>query len=168
MGRVKGFHHSPETRAKMSAARMGKGNPSVTTHGLTNTRIYSVWCTMKQRCYNPNREKYKDYGGRGIDICDEWQDAAVFAEWALSHGYRPGLQIDRIDNNAGYSPDNCRFVTPKQNSRNRRNTKILTINGESRSVPEWCESINISPFTVYYWIREKGESYAEQRLSRLA
>lgn len=167
-GRFKGFKHSAQTRSKISAAHMGKKNPKITTHGLTNTSIYSVWCSMKQRCYNPNRKKYKDYGQRGIEICDEWQDAAVFAEWALSNGYRAGLQIDRIDNDGNYEPSNCRFVTPKENSRNRRNTKLLTINGETKSVAEWCENIDISPFTVYWWIREKGVDYAVERLSAIA
>ena len=78
------------------------------------------------------------------------------------------MQLDRKDNNKGYSPDNCRFVTPKVNSRNKRNTKLLTINGETKSVAEWCENISISPFTVYWWIREKGKDYAEQRLSEIA
>ena len=86
--------------------------------------LYGVWESMKSRCENPNREKFKDYGGRGIEICDEWHDSWSFVKWALTNGYQKGLQIDRIDNNKGYSPDNCRWVTPKQNSRNRRNTKL--------------------------------------------
>jgi hypothetical protein len=167
-GRPKGFKHSAQTRVKIREARLGKKNSSRTTHGLTNTSIYSVWCTMKQRCYNQNRKKYKDYGLRGIKICDEWQDAAIFAEWAFSNGYQKGLQIDRIDNDGNYEPNNCRFVTPKENSRNRRNTKYLTINGETKSVAEWCEHIDISPFTVYWWIRERGVDYAEQRISAIA
>ena len=75
---------------------------------------------------------------------------------------------DRIDNNKGYSPDSCRFVTPKENSRNRRNTKFLTINGEKKCVAEWCEIIKVSPYIVYHWIRTKGAEYAEQRLSEIA
>ena len=92
--------------------------------------LYGVWCSMKSRCENPNRPKFKDYGNRGIEVCEEWQDSWNFVQWAVSHGYRKGLQLDRIDNDKGYSPDNCRFVTPKENSRNRRNTKFLTIKGE--------------------------------------
>jgi len=156
--------HSAETRAKMSAARIGKHYPNAQTHGITNTSIYGVWQSMRQRCNNPNRTKYKDYGARGIKVCDEWQNAETFAKWANENGYQPGLQIDRIDNNGDYSPENCRFVTPRENSRNRRNTKYLTLNGETKSVAEWCEIVNISPFTIYWWYRQRGRKYAEKRV----
>ena len=111
------------------------------THGICADypNLYGVWLSMKSRCENPNRPKFKDYGYRGIEICEEWQDAGNFAKWAFSNGYKQGLQIDRIDNDGNYEPSNCRFVTPKENSRNRRNTKLLTINGETKSVAEWCE-----------------------------
>jgi hypothetical protein len=140
------------------------------THGICADypNLYGVWLSMKSRCENPNRPKFKDYGYRGIEICEEWQDAGNFAKWAFSNGYKQGLQIDRIDNDGNYEPSNCRFVTPKENSRNRRNTKLLTINGETKSVAEWCENIDISPFTVYWWIREKGVDYAVERLSVIA
>lgn len=130
--------------------------------------LYGVWCSMKSRCENPNRAKFKDYGNRGIDVCEEWHDSWNFVQWAISHGYRKGLQLDRIDNDKGYSPDNCRFVTPKENSRNKRNTKFLTVNGEKKCVAEWCETVNVSPYTVYHWIRTKGVEYAEKRLSEIA
>jgi hypothetical protein len=139
-------------------------------HGLykDNKELFNVWQTMKSRCENPNRENYERYGARGITICEEWQSAENFVKWALNNGYKKGLQIDRKDNSKGYSPDNCRFVSPKSNSRNRRNTKHLTIKGETKCVTEWCEILAISPFTVYWWIREKGKEYAEQRLSEIA
>lgn len=123
---------------------------------------------MIGRCENPNREKYKDYGGRGIKVCSEWHQANNFVLWALSNGYKKGLQIDRIDNNGDYCPENCRFTTPKENSRNRRNTKRLTINGETKTVVEWCEQLGLSQYTVYDWIRKKGNAYAEQRISEIA
>ena len=135
-------------------------------HGLysENRALFNTWQTMKGRCENPNRQKYKDYGGRGIAVCSEWQIAENFVRWALQNGYADGLQLDRIDNDGNYCPENCRFVTPKENSRNRRNTKRLTVNGETRCVSEWCEITGISPFTVYWWISKKGEAYAEQRI----
>lgn len=140
------------------------------THGISTDHpdLYGVWCSMKSRCENPNRPKYKDYGGRGIKVCEEWHDVGVFAEWAFANGYKPGLQIDRENNNGDYCPSNCRFVTPKENSRNRRNTKRLTVNGITKLVVEWCEQLGISKYTVYYWIREKGIAYAEQRFSEIA
>ena len=133
-----------------------------------NPRLYNVWVTMMHRCYDPKRVKYKDYGGRGIEVCDEWHDPNCFIDWAEANGYQIGLQLDRKDNDSWYSPENCRFITPKENSRNRRNTKYLTINNDTKCVAEWCEEIDISPFTVYWWIRTKGVAYAEQRLSQIA
>ena len=139
-------------------------------HGLfhDNQKLFNLWQTMKSRCENQNRENYKDYGGRGIRLCDEWKDASNFVLWALRNGYKEGLQLDRIDNNGNYCPENCRFVTPKENSRNRRNTKFLVVNNEKRCVAEWSEITGISAYTIYWWIKKKGIEYAEKRLSGIA
>ena len=88
-----------------------------TTHGQTRTRLYYVWQNMINRCENAKTRAYKNYGGRGIMVCSEWHDAATFFKWALSHGYKEGLTIDRIDNNGNYEPDNCQFITKSENSR---------------------------------------------------
>ena len=143
------------------------GNPK---HGLfhDNQKLFNLWQTMKSRCENPNREKYKDYGERGIRVCNEWQDASNFVLWALRNGYKDGLQLDRMNNDGNYCPENCRFVTPKENSRNRRNTKFLVVNNEKRCVAEWSEITRISAYTIYWWIRKKGIEYAEKRLSEIA
>lgn len=139
-------------------------------HGLyrENSRLFNVWQTMKSRCENANRDNYTRYGGRGITVCEEWQTAENFVKWALDNGYEKGLQLDRIDNAKGYSPENCRFVTASVNSRNRRNTKFLTLKGETKCVAEWSEILGVSQYTIYWWIREKGNEYAEQRLSQIA
>ena len=139
-------------------------------HGLfrDNKGLFNIWETMKGRCENPNRSNYERYGGRGISVCAEWHKAKNFIKWALENGYKKGLQLDRIDNNGNYCPDNCRWVTVKQNSRNRRNTVLLTINGETKSVAEWCEIIEVSPYTVYWWVKAKGKEYAEKRLCEIA
>lgn len=139
-------------------------------HGLykEHKNLFVLWQTMKTRCENPERENFERYGARGISVCEEWHEAKSFVVWALNNGYKKGLQLDRIDNNKGYSPENCRFVTAKENNRNRRNTKFLTINGETKCVAEWCEQKPVSQYTVYWWIREKGKEYAEQRLSEIA
>lgn len=139
-------------------------------HGLyrENASLFNVWQTRKARCENANRDNYARYGGRGITVCKEWQTAENFVKWALDNGYEKGLQLDRIDNAKGYSPENCRFVTATVNSRNRRNTKFLSLKGETKCVSEWSEILGVSQYTIYWWIREKGKAYAEQRLSQIA
>ena len=123
---------------------------------------------MKQRCYNPNRLKYSRYGGRGIKICDEWLNSFdSFYNWAINNGYSSELQIDRIDNDGDYCPENCRWVTLWENTLNRRQSKFLTVNGETLNASIWAERLNISPFTIYWWIREKSKEYAEMRLTEI-
>ena len=109
-------------------------------HGLFGTRIYTIWQQMKDRCYNSNNKSYKDYGGRGIIVCDEWKaDAKNFSDWANANGYSDNLTLDRINVNGNYEPTNCRWATMKQQDRNRRNTIFITMDGETKSLSEWCE-----------------------------
>lgn len=112
-------------------------------HGCSGTAIYHVWCDILRRCYDDKNKYYKDYGARGIGVCDAWRHHPdMFVDWAKRNGYQKGLQIDRIDNNLGYSPDNCRFVEAHTNTNNRRIT-VKFSNGES--VAEVCRSVGIIP-----------------------
>lgn len=109
-------------------------------HGGEGTVLYSIWRGMKSRCANKNTENYKTYGGRGISVCDEWDgNFQPFKQWAESHGYEKGLQIDRIDVNGNYCPENCRWVTPKINGNNRRDNVVLTAFGEQKTMKNWSE-----------------------------
>jgi len=118
-----------------------------TVHGMARHgkqhSVYWTWHNMLQRCENPNNKRYKDYGGRGITVCDEWHDPQIFISWALASGWEKGLALDRIDNNGNYKPDNCRFVTPKENSRNKRNNHLITFDGKTQTMAQWAEEVNI-------------------------
>lgn len=131
-----------------------------------NKRLYGVWNSMIHRCEDPKRDKYAAYGGRGIAVCAEWHDPNAFMDWAEASGYEPGLQLDRIDNDGDYCPENCQWATPKENCRHTSRTKTLTLVGQTKSVAEWCEYLDISEFTLYHWIREYGKKECERRVYR--
>jgi hypothetical protein len=98
---------------------------AVTKHSLCDHRVYILWGSMKDRCRHENATGYKYYGGRGISVCEEWRhDFIPFYKWALCHGWERGLQLDRIDNDGDYSPSNCQFITPAENSRKKPSTKL--------------------------------------------
>ena len=118
------------------------------THGLSKTRLHTIWHSMYCRCYYPSTNGYKNYGCRGIIICDEWKkDFVAFYNWAMENGYKENLTLDRIDVNGNYCPDNCKWSTAKQQSRNMRTNRYYTYNGETKTQIEWCEEYNICPTT---------------------
>jgi hypothetical protein len=109
---------------------------------------------MLKRCYNEKASNYERYGGRGIKMCNKWHnDFLAFQKWALSHGYNDGLSIDRINPNDNYCPENCRWVDATTQTRNRRNTMMVTFQGEKRSVAEWATILGIKRVTLARRIR---------------
>ncbi len=108
------------------------------------TRLHSIWSGMKDRCYRKGHPAYYRYGGRGIYVCDEWKnDFLSFKSWALSNGYSDSLTIDRIDNEKGYSPENCRWVDMKTQCNNTGRNHYLTLNGETKTMTEWSRETGI-------------------------
>lgn len=123
-------------------------------HGLSHCKLYSVWNTMRHRCYNEKNKKYKIYGARGITVCDEWKNNYIaFREWALSHGYAEGLTLDRKNVEGNYCPENCRWVTQKIQQRNRRNNRLIEYKGQRKLLLEWCEEFNLPFKTVQARLR---------------
>lgn len=153
---------------KRKEVRNERAIAAVTKHGGKKERLYSVWTGMKERCNNPNSKFYFRYGGRGIKICDEWNDSyATFREWALKNGYDPSLKkgectIERIDNDKGYSPDNCIWASSKVQCNNRSSNHILELNGVSHTISEWSNITGIRKDTlrrrvcVYGWNVERA------------
>lgn len=114
-------------------------------HGKSRSRLYSIWSNMKQRCYNEKHPEYSIYGGRGIKICNEWlRDFMSFYDWALLHGYKEDLSIDRVDVNGPYAPGNCRWATAKEQSNNLRTNRRYTIDGTTKTLKQWSEEYHIS------------------------
>lgn len=112
-------------------------------------RLYSIWLSMKSRCNGVNRNAYKYYCGREIKVCKEWDhDFIAFREWAINNGYRDGLSIDRINNDKGYSPNNCRWATAKEQANNRRNNILIEYSGKKQSVGDWARDTGLSYRTI--------------------
>lgn len=134
-----------------------------TKHGMKGTRLYRIWQGMRQRTKNPNNHEYSDYGGRGIELYKDWEKFENFCKWAKENGYAENLTIDRKDNEKGYSPDNCRWVTAKANNRNKRNNHCLAYKGETKTIAEWAEITGLSKAMIRYRITKMGWS-AERAL----
>lgn len=128
-----------------------------TKHSMSRTRLYRVWHHINNRCNNPNIDGFKDYGGRGIKMCNEWKDFTCFMTWALNNGYTDTMSIDRIDVNGNYEPSNCRWVTMKEQQNNKRNNHLITYKGITKTVSEWAEERGIkygtlfARLTRYHW-----------------
>ncbi len=120
------------------------------THGNSKTRLYKIWIGMKSRCYNPKTNNYKDYGGRGIYICDLWKDYfESFMEWSLAHGYQSNYSIDRINNDGPYAPNNCQWITKFDQQSNKRSNRLIEIDGIVNTVAEWGRVYGIDPQAIW-------------------
>lgn len=131
-----------------------------TKHGYKHRTEYNIWCGIKLRTLNPNNPAYKDYGGRGIKVCDRWKDS--FENFLADMGERPTKEhsIDRIDNNGDYTPENCRWATRKEQGCNKRTNVLLAYNGEVHPISEWARLLGVTYATIYkrYW---RGKSIEE-------
>lgn len=142
-------------------------------HGITAggcPRTFNVWRGMKERCLNPKAISFRNYGARGITVCDEWlgeNGFENFHNWALSNGYSDTLFLDRIDNNGNYSPENCRFVTREENSRNTRRNHHITVDGTTLVLAEWARKCNVAHSTILR-VKEKGLSVEDYIRKNLA
>jgi hypothetical protein len=120
-------------------------------HGMSRTRIFNEWRSMKKRCTNKSRKDYKHYGDRGIKVCDEWfEDFMSFYNWAMANGYKDNLTLDRKNVNGNYEPDNCRWITNKEQQSNRRSNRILVYNGEALTITKMADKYHISRYALAY------------------
>jgi len=129
-------------------------------HGLSRTKLKGVLYGMRRRCYNPKSEEYHNYGARGITICQEWSDLPTFYKWAMDNGYKEGLSIERIDNDKGYSPSNCKLATQQEQKENMRTNRNFEIDGTTKCLGVWCKEFGIATSTVQKRLK-KGMSVKE-------
>jgi hypothetical protein len=126
-------------------------------HGGKHSKLYHIWCSMRYRCNNKNLTSYINYGARGIKVCEEWdKDFSNFREWALKNGYIEGLSIDRIDVNGNYEPSNCQWITIDKQCDNKTNTIRIEYKGETKTLKQWSEILEIPRMTLYHRIFKLG------------
>ena len=118
-----------------------------TKHGMKHTPIYTVWCLMIQRCTDPNATNYKNYGGRGITVCEEWKDFSKFYE--DMGDIPPGMTLDRKDNDGNYCKENCRWASYLTQENNKRNNIVITFHGQTKTLSQWARSSGINYHTLY-------------------
>jgi hypothetical protein len=122
-------------------------------HGDYGTRLYSIWNNMRHRCTDTYSKGFPHYGGRGISVCNDWNDYESFRCWALSNGYSENLTIDRIDVNGNYEPSNCRWISMKEQALNKRTNHFLECDGKRKTVKEWADEIGICQGTLFTRLR---------------
>ena len=131
-----------------------------TTHGFsrdengTPKRLYTAWLNMKSRCSNPANPAYKNYGGRGITICNKWSKYENFHKWAMSNGYKNNLTIERMNNNGNYEPDNCTWIPRTEQPKNTRATRFIDYFGKKKTIAEWGRILNMSRSLLYWRLKK--------------
>ena len=136
----------------MNEDRDNNGRFSI-THGMSRTRLYRIWRSMKARCLRRSHKYFAAYGGRGISVCDRWMDFFEFLIWALRTGYTDELTLERKDNDKGYSPQNCVWATRAQQMHNRRDNNNLTYSGETLPLRVWARRLNTSRATLAFRLK---------------
>lgn len=138
------------------------------THGQSYTRLHKIWIGMRMRCHNPNASGYKHYGGRGISICQDWDDFAVFAAWADKNGYAENLEIDRIDVDGDYGAANCRWVNRQTNCRNQRRSRSVIFDGQAINIGDLADASGVHINTLRGRIFRLGMSPEDAIIRRTA
>ena len=140
---------------------------NATKHGMYKTRLYNTWDSMRGRCNTKTDKAFKHYGGRGIKVCEEWDDFSRFMEWALNNGYEDHLSIERIDVNGNYCPDNCTFIPFSQQARNKTNTaRILLEDGSWTHIDNITSTIGLTYATAYHWYKYIGLRTIQEFIDR--
>lgn len=154
--------------AQSMCATCSKKQTSIkmTKHGFNKRgrvqAIYTKWINMKNRCNNPKNKSFKYYGGRGISVCKEWSDDfQAFCDWAMKHGYRDDLTIERVDVNGNYEPNNCKWIEFKEQGKNTRRNHFVEIDGQVLCVMDWCRKIGMGKSNAYVHAKQQGLTIEE-------
>lgn len=126
-----------------------RASEATSSHKMTGTRLYRTWHHMRERCFNRNTKGFKNYGGRGITVCNEWLIFENFRDWAFNNGYSDNLTIERINVDGDYCPNNCKWIPMESQAKNKRTNHFFTINGDTKTMTDWAYVYGIKPTTVF-------------------
>ena len=141
---------------KSCGCRRKNAKPTL-RHNMSNSKLYRTWAAVKRRCNTPSDKNYKNYGGRGIKMCEEWNNSfEAFMNWAISNGYSDSLTIERIDVNGNYCPENCTWIPANEQQNNRRTCYSITYNGKTQTLIDWCSELNLPYKLIHNRIHKLG------------